>query len=522
MCGKEDRHDHVFRAQCCPCGGPLESLGNPTRRTFLGTTALGGVALTGLSWAALAGESGREVPAPPPRKPLKVKPIFLYSVPRRRERSSWRNWGGIETQAQADAEVARIQGELDQHKKKADFPVEFLPIAAIRSGREVAGLTDVANADAIIAYPAGGGTGDLQAILKLGKDTILFCRHKSGPLYLWYEIVSPRLLRAHTDDLTATTADFGDVVVDSQEEIHWRLRALCGLQNTIGSGIVAVGGPGGWAQPTAKIVDLVNNRWKLNIHTVSYNELGELIKAAKGDEAAVELARRRAEAYLEIPGTKLEVKREWVDNAFLLEDVFRQLMAKADCRAFTINQCMGTIMPLSDTTACLPLSTMNDDGYLAFCESDFVVVPAGILMGNITGKPSFLHNPTYPHDGIITLAHCTGPRKMDGKNLEPARIVTHFESDFGAAPKVDMRKGQHITSAITDFSAEQWYGLRSEIVDHPFLPICRTQIDVKFDCDSDLLAEKMRGFHWMTVYGDYSKEIGYALKRVGIKWEVLT
>lgn len=110
---------------------------------------------------------------------------------------------------------------------------------------------------------------------------------------------------------------------------------------------------------------------------------------------------------------------------------------------------------------------------------------------------------------------------MDGKNMEPARIVTHYESDFGAAPKVDMRKGQQITSAITDFSAEQWYGLRSEIVDHPFLPICRTQIDVKFDCDDDLLAERMRGFHWMTVYGDYSKEVGYALKRVGIKWDVL-
>ncbi|MCK7524027.1 MAG: hypothetical protein MZV64_43570 [Ignavibacteriales bacterium] len=27
----------------------------------------------------------------------------------------------------------------------------------------------------------------------------------------------------------------------------------------------------------------------------------------------------------------------------------------------------------------------------------------------------FLNDPTYPHDGIITLAHCTAPRKMDGR-----------------------------------------------------------------------------------------------------------
>jgi hypothetical protein len=32
----------------------------------------------------------------------------------------------------------------------------------------------------------------------------------------------------------------------------------------------------------------------------------------------------------------------------------------------------------------------------------------------------------------------------------------------------------------------------------------------------------MPGFHWMTGYGDYMKELGYALKRVGIEWECLT
>ena len=52
---------------------------------------------------------------------------------------------------------------------------------------------------------------------------------------------------------------------------------------------------------------------------------------------------------------------------------------------------------------------------MAFCESDFVVIPSGILLRNISGRPHFLNDPTYPHDGVITLAHCTGPRKMDGK-----------------------------------------------------------------------------------------------------------
>jgi len=206
----------------------------------------------------------------------------------------------------------------------------------------------------------------------------------------------------------------------------------------------------------------------------------------------------------------------------MLDPYFRGILKKADCQALTINSCMGTIMPMSNTTACLTLSLLNDSRYLAFCESDFVVIPSGVLLGNISGHPVFLNDPTYPHDGIITLAHCTAPRKMNGKDLEPARIMTHFESDYGAAPKVEFRKGQMTTNIAPDFASKRWVGLRAEIVDAPFLPICRSQIDVRFTCDSLKLAERMPGFHWMTGYGDYLRELAYACKRVGIEFENLT
>ncbi len=187
----------------------------------------------------------------------------------------------------------------------------------------------------------------------------------------------------------------------------------------------------------------------------------------------------------------------------------------------TIRGCMRTIMPIAQTTACLALSHLNDTGYLAFCESDFVVIPSGMLLGSISGRPTFLNDPTYPHDGIITLAHCTAPRKMDGQTLEPARILTHFESDYGAAPKVEMGLGRQVTMIAPDFAAQRWLGLSGEIVDHPFLPICRSQIDVRFAADSHLVAQRMPGFHWMMVYGDYRREVGYALKKVKIAWDCL-
>ncbi|HNR36304.1 MAG TPA: sugar isomerase, partial [Candidatus Hydrogenedentes bacterium] len=174
--------------------------------------------------------------------------------------------------------------------------------------------------------------------------------------------------------------------------------------------------------------------------------------------------------------------------------------------------------PMSETTACMPLSLINDEGLLAFCESDFVVIPSGVLLNHIAATPVFLNDPTYPHDGVITLAHCTAPSKMDGKRPEKVTVLTHYESDYGAAPKVDMRIGQPVTVIDPDFRSKRWIGFRGKIDANPFLDICRSQVDVTIEGDWERLAEEMAGFHWMLSYGDHLKETGYALRKMNIGW----
>ena len=404
---------------------------------------------------------------------------------------------------------------------QADFPVEFLPIAKVKNVSGLDAVSDLGSADLFLVYAAGGGMNIFDALNKTGKNVVFFLRHKSGPVYLWYEIISPRFLRQHTDKLAVSAINEKDVVIDNPDEVVWRLRALCGLKNTLNTKIIAIGGPGAWAQPKDVVPNLVREKYKFDIQTVSYDELGKLIKEAKADPQVLSRAKERAGEYLNDGTLSLETNRSFVENCFVLEDIFTRLMDKFECSAITINNCMGTIMGLSETSACLTLSLLNDAGYLAFCESDFVVVPAGILMARISGKPAFLNDPTYPHDGIITLAHCTAPRRMDGKNREPARLLTHFESDYGAAPKVEMRIGQTVTNILPDFAFVKNVGLKGKIIDNPFMDICRSQIDVGFDCDSKQVAEKMPGFHWITVYGDYLKESDYAFKKMGIDFENL-
>jgi len=453
----------------------------------------------------------------PIRKALKVQPVLIYGLYKKREQTSWRPWGGLHNEQDVAQEKERIGRELKAMSAQAEFPLEVMPLEGATSAEQAAGLAQRGQ-DVTLMYGASGPLEALEALSGPGKWSVMFVRHRTGPAYLWYEIVHPRFLRKTVDEHAQTGMDPQDVVVDSHEEVLWRLRALGALKNTLGKKVVCVGGEGGWGAGGKTAPETARKLWKFELQTVNYDELGARMQRARQSGELVKRTQAEAEKYVKQKGVTLEAPREAVAKAFLLNEVFRDLLDEAKTDAITVRACMGTIMPVSETTACLPLTLLNDEGYLAFCESDFVVIPSGVLLHYISGKPVFLNNPTYPHGGVITQAHCTAPRRMDGKRDEPVRILTHYESDFGAAPKVEMRKGQVITNLIPDFASRRWIGLTGEIIENPFLDICRSQMDVRLRCDSERLAREMRGFHWMTCYGDYLKETGYALGKAGVRF----
>lgn len=504
------RHIHC----CCGCGHPENNQEGLNRREFLTTT---GIVLSGLALASTAiGAATAETSVVKPiRKPLKVQPVLTYDTPQRRNATSWRNWGGIQTEQQADEEVKRITGELEKLAKETDFPLEFNPVTKVKDVNQAEKVLN-ADCDVVLIYAAGAWVNALEKLASVKPWNLMFLRHRSGPVYLWYEIAHNRFLRKTVDQFGQPNFTPMDIVVDDYRELEWRLRAYAGLKNTIGKRIVAVGGAAGWGAGGAKAPKIAQEFWKMEIVNVPYPDLGERIKRARQNSLLVENCNKLAESYLKDKNVSLDTKREFVQNAFLLTEVFKQLLTEAQTDAITINHCMGTIMSMAETTACLPLSLLNDSGLLAFCESDFVVIPSGILLHYISGLPVFLNDPTYPHNGIVTLAHCTAPRKLDGKRAEPVKILTHFESDYGAAPKVEMKVGQTITNLIPDFDNKVWSGFLGTIESNPFLDICRSQIDVRIHADCDRLNEETKGFHWMTAYGNWMRECEYALKKAGV------
>jgi len=512
------------RLDGCCCGRPANLAESEalSRRTFLTAAgmAAAGAAMPALQ-AAASSKPNSNARQQPIHVPLRVQPVFNCEIYQRKPATSWRVTGAIQDERELQEEEARIRRDLAEMTASANFPLEVRPLVTVRSVDQATAIAK-GDFDVLVIYAARRNLPVLEALAANDKWNLMFVRHQSGPLYYMYIGAHTHFLRKRRDDFGQPNMDAHDIVVDDHGELLWRLRALYALKNLLGKRIVAVGGPGGWGADGAEAPKRAQDLWKLDIRTVSYPEIGERIQKARQNQALVDRCRGQAEKYLKQQGVSLETTRGFVDRAFLLTEVFRDLLDEAQTDAITINACMSTIMPISETTACLPLSLLNDEGYLAFCESDFVVIPAGILLHYISGTPVFFGNPSLPHRGTVTVSHCTAPARMDGKQPEPTRIVTHYESDFGAAPKVDMKKGQRITVINADFDSRRWLGFEAEIVDTPFYPICRTQLDLRILGDWERLLDEVKGFHWMAAYGSHLRETGYAMKKAGIGWLAVT
>jgi hypothetical protein len=402
----------------------------------------------------------------------------------------------------------------------AGFPIEILPVARATADEEGAKIRDSSPADVLILYAAGATW--LDPCISGKRHNIIFVRHRSGPIYDWYENVSNRFLRVPGKDFEYDQfrnfegVGVDEIVVDDYDEILWRLRAIYGVKDFIGHRAVTIGKASG--KGCSRAPELCRDKYDMEIIEVPYPDLEKKITDKRKDAGLVAKAEQWTGRYVSQPNVVLRANRQFVVNGFLLYTVFKDIMREHNAQSFTIQGCMRTVMPIAETTACLSLSLLQDEGYIAFCESDFASHPAGVLLRFVTGKPVFMHNPTFPHKGIVTCAHCACPRRMDGDKYEPIVVLSHYESDYGAATKAKMPVGREVTIIHPDCSQARWLGFKGTVVDNPSFSICRSQQDIEVTGDWKKLAGEMRGSHWMMAYGNYLNEMGYCMRKIGLDW----
>ena len=131
------------------------------RRQFVswgGLGLLGALTPFGVLRAASADASEWDPTRPFPAigRKLRVQPVFMYSLPTRREQASWKSWGGVQTEAAVAEEVQRIGKELAALGRQAEFPHEFLPVVQVTSVESARALAPQ-DYDVTLLYACTGG-----------------------------------------------------------------------------------------------------------------------------------------------------------------------------------------------------------------------------------------------------------------------------------------------------------------------------------------------------------------------------
>ena len=186
-------------------------------------------------------------------------------------------------------------------------------------------------------------------------------------------------------------------------------------------------------------------------------------------------------------------------KADAIEAALREVVAAESLDAVTV-RCFDLIGSL-DTTACLALSSLNDDDVIAGCEGDLVSAVGLLWVHYLLGEMPWMANPARLDvtADTITLAHCTVPRSL----VSAHRLDTHFESGRGIGIAGEFRPGPVTVFRIGGSGMERIWLAEGEIVatgDDPAL--CRTQIEIGLDAGAvgDLLSSPL-GNHLVVVPG---------------------
>ena len=256
-----------------------------------------------------------------------------------------------------------------------------------------------------------------------------------------------------------------------------------------------IGGASSWLIASPIEPKVIYQNYKINVVKIKMTELYDLV-----DEVEKEMLDQK-----EIPHSNELINKyqdkEVIHQALVFYVALKRLVKKYDLKGLTI-RCFDLLKKYNNT-ACLALALLNEEGITAGCEGDIFSLLTMHVVNALTGRSSFMANPSKFNyeDNTLLLAHCTVPLNMTSSYS----LTTHFESGLGIGVKGEMPEGRiTICKIAPDYTLDNCVCLPASIKDNPDLEgYCRTQITVSLNEDGllDLLKASF-GNHLIVSYGD--------------------
>ncbi|MEG1684898.1 MAG: fucose isomerase [Bacteroides sp.] len=182
--------------------------------------------------------------------------------------------------------------------------------------------------------------------------------------------------------------------------------------------------------------------------------------------------------------------------------------------AFTLS-CFELINKIN-TTGCLTLSLMNNQGILAGCEGDLQSIFTILMVKAITGQTSFMANPSsiIEKNNEIILSHCTIATDL----TETYIIRNHFESGCGIAIQGVLAPGDVTIVRCGGECLDEYFVSSGVLVENTnYMNACRTQVRVKLNNPASYFLRNPLGNHHILIKGNYEQKINDFMQMNGCK-----
>lgn len=385
-----------------------------------------------------------------------------------------------------------VRFERDRNEFLAPLRREFT-LLETRPGEEI-------EADLRVVFIASGGTENQFRRLypRLPRPVIMLTDGKHNSLAAALEISS----------WVRQQGEPAEIVHGDNSFISARLRRLTDFQRTrraLAGRIGIIGEPADWLIASEVDRGAVKNRWGTDFLDIALSE----VTGHQANEAEVAaLAREFIEQAAVLDGVEETAVRAAARLVPALKTVFlsRRLQA-ATLRCFSLIERL-------QTSGCLALSRLNDEGMICGCEGDVPAAFSMLLLFALTGEIPFMANPAAVdrEKNQLILAHCTVPRRA----VSGYRLQTHFETGLGIGLSGDFAPGSVTVFKVGNPDLGSFFVSSADVLPgRPEPSLCRTQVRLQLHETVGYFLRASLANHHLLVRGDHSELIDDFMRHCG-------
>ena len=256
-----------------------------------------------------------------------------------------------------------------------------------------------------------------------------------------------------------------------------------------GQVIGVVGGASKWLIASAPDLAKIEENTGAEVKSISMEEFSTYIDQVEDSEK---------QDFLKIfKERRANISEEEILHSASIYCALKRLIAAKELTAVTL-KCFD-LLSKYQTTGCLALSLLNDEGIPAACEGDVPALITMMIAKEALRKSCFMANVSSIRGSVVTFAHCSCPTNI----LSFYHLETHFESGIGVSIAGEFHE-RFFTLLRVDPINKTYVMMRGESMEHKYSPnLCRTQLKLDMPGVDSYFFNKPLGNHHILIPGDY-------------------